>query len=80
MAYETDSYSTVHPYPHPQSVEVCLGSEGSGQRQRQSISSSFFPKTVSCILGWPQPCYATEDDLEYLIPPPPCLHLLVLRL
>lgn len=40
------------------------------QRQRQSISSSFFPKTVSCILGWPQPCYATEDDLEYPIPLP----------
>lgn len=72
MAYETNwsgqLHSTVHPYPHPQSVEVCLGSEGSGQRQRQSISSSFFPKTVSCILGWPQPSYATGDDLEYLIP------------
>lgn len=31
------------------------------------ISESFFPKTGSCILGWPQTCSVTEEDLGYLI-------------
>lgn len=46
-----------------------LGSKGSGQRQDcLSHSRILFSQIGSSVLGWPQTCYGTEGDLEYLIP------------
>lgn len=50
MAYETDwsgqLHSTVHLYPHPQSVEVCLGS-----KDKDNLSHLFSPRQFRVSLA-----------------------------